>query len=100
MEPRRNTLTSPYIEGRPDKNLEAGPEAEVMEDPAYQLAPHGLLSLSSYTGQDHLPRSDTALSELGPLPHQSRHCPTGQTGGGSSSAEILSSQVTLFVSIR
>jgi hypothetical protein len=35
------------------RNPEAGADAEVMEDAAYCLAPHGLLSLFSYKIQDH-----------------------------------------------
>jgi hypothetical protein len=35
---------------------------------AYRLAPHGLLSLLSYTIQDHQPRDGTPHSELSPLP--------------------------------
>jgi hypothetical protein len=35
---------------------------------AYWLAPHGLLSLLSYTTQDHPPRARTAHCGLGPPP--------------------------------
>ena len=48
------------------KNLEAGTEAEAMEACCLQLAPHGLLSLLSYTTQDSQPRSGTVQSKLGP----------------------------------
>lgn len=34
---------------------------------AYCLVPHGLLSLLSQTTEGHLPKGDTAHSELGPL---------------------------------
>ena len=38
---------------RQGRNPEARADAEAMEDAAYWLAPHGLLSLLSYRTQDH-----------------------------------------------
>lgn len=50
----------PIIENRsPSKNLEAGNEAEVMEECAYWLNLHDLLSLLCYATLDHLPRDGT-----------------------------------------
>jgi hypothetical protein len=44
--------------------------SELMQKPwrsdVYWLAPYGLLSLLSYSTQDHLPRGVTAHRELGP----------------------------------
>ena len=64
----------PYItEGSQDRNSnKAGTwRQELMERPwrnaAYWLAPHGLLSLLSYSTQDHQPRSGTAHSALYPF---------------------------------
>jgi len=48
------------------RNLEAGAEVESIEDTAYSLAFYGFLNLLSHTVQNHLPRSDTAHSGLGP----------------------------------
>ena len=53
------------------RNLEAGADAEAMEDAAYWLASPGLLSLLSYRTQDYQDYQlvdDTAHSRLGPPP--------------------------------
>jgi hypothetical protein len=55
------------VELRQSRNLEAGADAEAMEDAAYWLAPHGLLSLLSYRTQDHQPRNTTTHNGLGSL---------------------------------
>ena len=47
------------------RNLEAG--AETWRGAAYWLASHGLLSLFSYTTQDHQPRDGPTHNGLGPL---------------------------------
>lgn len=39
-------------------------EAEAMEEFRYWIAPHGLLSLLSYTNQNDLPKADATHSEL------------------------------------
>jgi hypothetical protein len=64
---------SPSTEGsqgreglKPGGNLEAGADAEAMEDAAYWLVPHGLLSLLSYRTQDHQPKHGTTHSGPGP----------------------------------
>ena len=59
-------------------------------NPAYWLAPHGLLSLLSYTIQGHLLNSGITLQ------HQlstkiPQDLPTGQSDGGNSSTDISSS---------
>ena len=68
---------SPSTEGsqgreglKPGGNLEAGADAEAMEDAAYWLVPHGLLSLLSYRTQDHQLRDGTTHNGL-VCPHQS-----------------------------
>jgi hypothetical protein len=43
-----------------------GTDAEAMEGAAIWLAPHGPLSLLSYTTQNHLRRDGTAHSGMGP----------------------------------
>lgn len=48
------------------KEGRAGTEAEAMEGAVYQLAPHSSLSLLSYTTQNHLARTGTARSDVGP----------------------------------
>jgi hypothetical protein len=47
------------------RKLEAGADSETVVESSL-LAPRGLLSLLSYRTQDHLPRGDTAHSELCP----------------------------------
>jgi hypothetical protein len=49
-----------------DWNLEAGADAEPMEECCPWLGPHGLLSLLSYKTQDHQPRGDSTPNGLGP----------------------------------
>jgi hypothetical protein len=58
---RKQSITE-LCQGR---NLEVGPEAEAMR---VLLVSYALLSLLSYTAQDHLPRSGTIHSELTLLP--------------------------------
>jgi hypothetical protein len=59
------------------KDPEAGADTETMEGSAYWLASHGLLTLFSYTTQDHHPRDSTIHNGLRP-PHQLlRKCPRG-----------------------
>ena len=48
----------------PLKEVSAGTE---IEEPAYQLAPHGLLTLLPYMTQGHLQRGGTTHSMLDPL---------------------------------
>ena len=77
---------------------------ELMQRPqrntAYWLAPHDLLSLLSYSTQDHLPRDDTynRLSFLIFIFNEENvpeDLATGQSGQGNSSIEILSFELTL-----
>lgn len=49
-------------------NLGTGTDAEATEGAAYWPAPHSLLSLFSYTTQDHLPMAQLTVS--GALPHE------------------------------
>lgn len=44
-------------------------EAEAMEEFCYWIAPRGLLSLLSYTNQNHLPQADATHSELDYINH-------------------------------
>jgi hypothetical protein len=44
--------------------LKTGTEAKAMEKASYQLAPHDLFSLPSYTTHHHLPSSDPTHSEM------------------------------------
>ena len=46
--------------------MKAGADAEAMEDAAYWLASHGLLSLLSYGIQDQQPRDGTTHNWAGP----------------------------------
>jgi hypothetical protein len=46
------------------RNLEAGADAEDMEDAAYWLASQGSLSLLPYKVQDHQPKADITNQEL------------------------------------
>lgn len=57
-------LALSVAEGRQGRNLEARIEAGAMEEHCLWLASHGLLSLFSYTPQDHLTRGDIAHSGL------------------------------------
>jgi hypothetical protein len=58
-------LTVKLLELKKGKKLEAGADAESVEDAAYWLAPYGLLSLLSYRTQDHWPRDGTSYTEIG-----------------------------------
>jgi len=49
------------------RNLEAGTDAEAMEEAAYWLVPFGLLSLPSYSTQNYLSRDSTTACGMGPL---------------------------------
>ena len=51
------------------RNLEAGADAEAMEDAAYWLASPGLLSLLSYRTQDYQSRDGTTHNGPSPLDH-------------------------------
>ena len=50
------------------RNMEAGTDTEAMEDAAYCLVPHDLVSLFSYRTKDNQPRDGTSHKGLGP-PH-------------------------------
>lgn len=56
------------INGSLGRNLEAGTDAEVIEE-CYCLIPHGFLNMILNRNQDHQPRSVCIHSGLGP-PHQ------------------------------
>ena len=63
-------LTLPYqvhYQRQSGQELKQGRSPEAAA--AYWLAPHGLLSLTSFTAKDQQPRDDTTCSELA-LPHQ------------------------------
>lgn len=68
-----------------------------MEDAAYWLFLHGLLSLLSYTSQDHMLRGSTAHSELVPpisiinQENDPMDLPVAQSDGGTFSVEVPSS---------
>jgi hypothetical protein len=66
---------------------------------AYCLAPHGLLSLLSYTTQDLQTRTGTTYCELGsPVPVIKKitiDLCTGQSSGGILSVEVVLSKMAL-----
>lgn len=63
-----------------------------MEDAAYWLTSHGLISLLSYTSQAHQPRTGIVDSGLGPpLSVSIKKMPPGQYDGGNFSVEVPSS---------
>lgn len=95
------------IWGGQGSSLEAGTwKWELKQRPwrhaTYWLAPHGPLSLFSYTTRNHLHRGGTAHCGLGPLyqslirkmPHR---VPVSRLVGGIFSVEVPSSQMTLAV---
>ncbi|EGV99603.1 hypothetical protein I79_006008 [Cricetulus griseus] len=54
------------IKGSQGRNLEAGADAEAVEDAAYRIPPHSFLSLISYSIQDHQPRDGTTHNGQSP----------------------------------
>ena len=71
------------------RNLETGADAETMEDAAYWLASHGLLSLLSYS-----PGMAPPTRVPPTLDHQLRKCLTAPSHGGISSREAPFSVIT------
>jgi hypothetical protein len=82
------------------RDLGTDTNTEAMEDAAYWLAPHGLLSLLLYTSQDYFPRVPSH-QWAGPshINHSSRKYPTGQSDRGIFSIEVPSSQMTAWVKL-
>jgi hypothetical protein len=76
------------IKASQDRNLRQEMKQKSWSNVAYWLALHGLLSLWSFTIQDHLPRGDVILRELGPPTSIMKQenvpsdLPTGQSDGG------------------
>lgn len=79
-----------------DMNLEAGPKQQPWRNIVHRLVPPGLLSLLSYTPQDHQLKGGTTPNGMEPLPaiiNQENSPPTCLQA--SLSSKLLSSQVTL-----
>lgn len=76
-----------------------GADTENMEGAAYWLVLLLMLSLLSYTDLVHLPRGEATPSGLGPsisisfLDNAHQTLPTGNSDEGSSSVEVLCSQL-------
>ena len=82
------------------RNLEAGAEAEAMEECSLAECSRGLLSFFSPTSYNHVPRDGSAhMAGLSLIHHQSRHCPTvlspGQCYGSIIPIQVPCSQMTL-----
>ena len=81
------------------RNLEAGAEAEAMEECCLAECPCGLLSVFSPISSNHLPRDDSAnMAGFSHICHQSRKCPTdlppGQCYGSIFPIQVPYSQMT------
>lgn len=75
------------------KEVRVGTAGRNLKNTVYWPAPHGLISLLSYTIQDHLCRSGMAHSGLAP-PHQPtiNKCPSDiPTGESDNSNSVLNS---------